>query len=92
MSATILYKYLDIKVGLAMLEHHNLQFTNVTKFNDPFDCHPALFDYSHVPERTHNWPPSDFLSLKWRKTHLKVVMVDCKSQSIIPLKHWSQKK
>ncbi len=64
MSATILYKYLDIKGGLAMLEHHNLHFTNVTKFNDPFDCHPALFDYSHVPERTHNWPPSDFLSLK----------------------------
>ena len=64
MSATVLYKYLDIKGGLAMLEHHNLQFTNVTKFNAPFDCHPALFDYSHVPERPHNWPPSDFLSLK----------------------------
>ena len=47
-----------------MLEHHNLQFTNATKFNDPFDCHPALFDYSHVPECPHNWPPADFLSSK----------------------------
>lgn len=49
-----LFKYLDFNGGLAMLEHHNLQFTNATKFNDPFDCHPALFDYSKVPERPHN--------------------------------------
>ena len=62
--AKTLFKYLDFKGGLAMLEHHNLQFTNATKFNDPFDCHPALFDYSNVPERPHNWPPADFLSKK----------------------------
>lgn len=64
MDTVRLFKYLDFKGGLAMLEHHNLQFTNATKFNDPFDCHPALFDYSHVPERPHNWPPADFLSSK----------------------------
>lgn len=62
--AKTLFKYLDFKGGLAMLEHHNLQFTNATKFNDPFDCHPALFDYSHVPECPHNWPPADFISSK----------------------------
>lgn len=62
--AKTLFKYLDFNGGLAMLEHHNLQFTNATKFNDPFDCHPALFDYSKVPERPHNWPPADFLSMK----------------------------
>lgn len=60
----ILYKYLDINGGLMMLKHHNLQFTNATKFNDPFDCHPALFDYSHAPMNEHNWPPADFISLK----------------------------
>ena len=61
---SILYKYLDAKGGLVMLEHHNLQFTNATKFNDPFDCHPALFDYSNVPVTKNNWPPADFLKMK----------------------------
>lgn len=60
----VLYKYLDVKGGLLMLENHNLQFTNATKFNDPFDCHPALFDYSHAPINKNNWPPVDFLTRK----------------------------
>lgn len=64
MGMTRLYKYLDVTGGLAMLEHHNLQFTNASKFNDPFDCHPALFDYSHAPVNKNNWPPADFLSMK----------------------------
>lgn len=64
MAATRLYKYLDVKGGLAMLEHHNLQFTNATRFNDPFDCHPALFDYSNAPVNERNWPPADFLRQK----------------------------
>lgn len=64
MGVTKLYKYLDVNGGLAMLEHHNLQFTNASKFNDPFDCHPALFDYSHAPVNKNNWPPTDFLVLK----------------------------
>lgn len=64
MTESILYKYLDANGGLAMLEHHNLQFTNATKFNDPFDCHPALFDYSNVPATPNNWPPLDFLKQK----------------------------
>ena len=58
------YKYLDYQGGLKMLENSNLQFTNATKFNDPFDCHPALFDYSNVPSSKHNWPPADFLKRK----------------------------
>ena len=47
-----------------MLRHHNLQFTNAAKFNDPFDSHPALFDYSNTPATLHNWPPADFFKLK----------------------------
>ena len=62
MGAATLYKYLDINGGLAMLEHHNLQFTNATKFNDPIDCHPALFDYSNVPENQKEWPGTNFVS------------------------------
>ena len=68
MGATKLYKYLDVDGGLAMLINHNLQFTNATRLNDPFDCHPALFDYSESPvyisEDGVEWPPSDFLSEK----------------------------
>ena len=59
-----LYKYLDVNGGLAMLEYHNLQFTNASKFNDPFDCHPALFDYSYTPEDNINSLPADFQVLK----------------------------
>ena len=58
----ILYKYLDEKGGLMMLQNSNLQFTNATKFNDPFDCHPALFDYSNLPIEPNNWPPADFVT------------------------------
>lgn len=47
-SNTILYKYLDANGGLMMLKHHNLQFTNATRLNDPFDCHPSLIDYSNA--------------------------------------------
>jgi len=47
--------------GLMMLHNSNLQFTNATRLNDPFDCHPALFDFSHAPEYSYNWPPKDFM-------------------------------
>ena len=33
-----LYKYLDFNGGLMMLHYGNLQFTNATQLNDPFDC------------------------------------------------------
>ncbi len=42
----ILYKYLDIEGAKCMIGKHNLQFTNATQLNDPFDCHPKLIDYS----------------------------------------------
>ena len=60
MSVLRLYKYLDAKGGLKMLKHGNLQFTNATKLNDPFDCHPALVDFSNVPkEACKAWPADD---------------------------------
>ena len=59
-----LYKYLDVIGGLAMLHYSNLQFTNATCLNDPFDCHPSLFDFSNAPVNEYNWPPVDFLKKK----------------------------
>lgn len=53
-----LYKYLDFNGGLMMLHNGNLQFTNATRLNDPFDCHPSLIDFSDVPkEACGGWTP-----------------------------------
>ena len=46
----ILYKYLDITGAKYMIGKQNLQFTNASQLNDPFDCHPKLFDSSNVPD------------------------------------------
>ena len=41
-----------------MLHYSNLQFTNATQLNDPFDCHPSLIDFSNVPkEACGGWTP-----------------------------------
>lgn len=56
MKVSKLYKYLDVDGGLAMLSNSNMQFTNATRLNDPFDCHPSLIDFSNVPdERMRVW-------------------------------------
>jgi len=58
MGISKLYKYLDYNGGLMMLYYSNLQFTNATQLNDPFDCHPSLIDFSNVPkEACGGWPP-----------------------------------
>lgn len=61
----LLYKYLDINGAKAMLLNSNLQFTNATKFNDPFDCHPALIDFSKITtEQAYPWGKENTISLK----------------------------
>lgn len=60
-----LYKYLDADGGLAMLSNGNIQFTNATKLNDPFDCHPSLIDFSQVPsERARVWGKEAIMDLE----------------------------
>ena len=60
-----LYKYLDAEGGLAMLSNCNIQFTNATKLNDPFDCHPSLIDFSQVPpEETRIWDKQTIMALE----------------------------
>jgi len=44
-----------------MIGNHNLQFTNASQLNDPFDCHPKLIDYSNVPKhKLKGWIPEDW--------------------------------
>lgn len=64
MSSKYLYKYLDTEGALSMILNKELQFTNPSYFNDPFDCHPGLFDYS-VPENyNRGWLPESFIHEK----------------------------
>ena len=54
--SNLLYKYLDINGAIMMLHYSNLMYANATTFNDPFDCHPCLIDFSIVPsERCKKW-------------------------------------
>lgn len=62
MDCGILYKYLDVNGALSMLRFKELQFTNATKFNDPFDCHPSLIDCSNPPEKSYDRPLKEFQS------------------------------
>ena len=65
MESIKLYKYLDADGGLAMLSNGNIQFTNATKLNDPFDCHPSLIDFSQVPtERARIWGKEAIMDLE----------------------------
>ena len=57
----ILYKYLDIggakwMLGLEERKYPNLQFTNATQLNDPFDCHPSLIDHESNIDENSPWP------------------------------------
>lgn len=59
--SNILYKYLDINGAKCMIGNQNLQFTNASQLNDPFDCHPKLIDYSNVPEsKLQGWVPKEW--------------------------------
>ena len=65
MESIKLYKYLDADGGLTMLSNGNIQFTNATKLNDPFDCHPSLIDFTQVPtERARAWGKEAIMDLE----------------------------
>lgn len=44
-----LFKYIDADGAKSMLSEATLQFSNSSDFNDPFDCHPSLIDFSVGP-------------------------------------------
>lgn len=92
MSETKLYKYLDSNGGLKMLKHGNLQFTNATKLNDPFDCHPALIDFSNVPkEACKAWSADDIawlMSSKFKRNRDKT-WICCLSKNHDSMLMWA---
>lgn len=69
--SNILYKYINIEGARWMLgmekgrRYPNLQFTNPSKMNDPFDCDKNLLDYSDIPDAmTNGWIPKERLREK----------------------------
>lgn len=90
-SESILFKYLDAQGGLMMLQNSNLQFTNATRLNDPFDCHPSLTDFSETPdEDTEAWDQVSIQSLEsYRFEHLRdKVWLSCLSRVRDSLLMW----
>ena len=73
MDSHILYKYLDAEGGLKMLENGTLKFTNAIKFNDPFDCHPSLIDYSNIPNRLKGDKVGELLVKMYTGTSKRIV-------------------
>lgn len=59
--SNLLYKYLDVNGAKMMLQSSNLMYANATTFNDPFDCHPSLIDFSNVPVDAHRGWPADVI-------------------------------
>ena len=39
-----------------MIGNSDLQFTNATQLNDPFDCHPSLIDHEQNIDENSPWP------------------------------------
>jgi hypothetical protein len=64
-----LFKYLDVTGALAMLSKGTLQFTNSFYFNDPFDCHPSLIDFSSDPGGRYGDVFKDWIRAEKRNTH-----------------------
>lgn len=65
MNEAYLYKYLDVTGASMMLYYRTLMFTNATKLNDPFDCHPGLIEFSNVPkERSGIWPAKNIEAIE----------------------------
>lgn len=87
-----LYKYLDINGAKMMLSSSDLQFTNATKFNDPFDCHPSLIDFSKFPpEKYKGFSPEKvelFESNRYRR-YREEAWICCLSKVFDSLLMWS---
>ena len=47
---------MDIIGAKCMIGNSDLQFTNATQLNDPFDCHPSLIDHEKNIDENSPWP------------------------------------
>lgn len=88
----LLYKYLDINGAKMMLYHNTLMYANATTFNDPFDCHPCLIDFSKVPsERCIIWDATAIEDLESNRyiNNRNDIWICCLSKVYDSLLMWS---
>lgn len=90
--SNILFKYLDVDGAKTMLRNRNLMYANASTFNDPFDCHPSLIDFSNVPqEMCKVWSAQDIEELKQNR-HLNYrneLWICCLSKLYNSILMWS---
>lgn len=90
--SNILYKYLDINGAMMMLHYSNLMYANATTFNDPFDCHPCLIDFSKIPsEKCKIWDTKDIENLESNRhiNYRNDLWICCLSKVYNSLLMWS---
>ena len=90
--SNLLYKYLDVNGATMMLYHSNLMYANATTFNDPFDCHPGLIDFSNVPpEECKGWIPKIVEDLRTNRheNYRNDLWICCLSKVYDSLLMWS---
>ena len=90
--SNLLYKYLDVNGATMMLYHSNLMYANATTFNDPFDCHPSLIDFSNVPpEECKGWTPKIVEDLRTNRheNYRNDLWICCLSKVYDSLLMWS---
>ena len=90
--SNLLYKYLDVNGAIMMLHYSNLMYANATMFNDPFDCHPSLIDFSNIPpEACKEWSPEivEELRANRHENYRKDLWICCLSKVHDSLLMWS---
>ena len=90
--SNILYKYLNVDGAKLMLHYSNLMYANAMTFNDPFDCHPSLIDFSNVPpEACGGWPAQNIEDLHFNEhiNYRKDLWICCLSKLGDSLLMWS---
>ena len=50
-SIKILYRYMDVTGCILSLKNSNLLFNHPATFNDPFDCHNNIIDFSNLTDQ-----------------------------------------
>jgi hypothetical protein len=88
----LVFKYLDVNGATAMLVNSNIQFTNATRLNDPFDCHPSLIDFSKItPQQCKGWPEDVAIDLESHRHKIDrdQTWVCCLSKNFRSILMWS---
>lgn len=67
-----LFKYIDAEGAMRMLSNATLQFTNPCDFNDPFDCHPSLIDFSLGTSLRYGKVVLDNVRKKYEEQHCRL--------------------